>query len=978
MKKIRKALIALGLSIVMTGVTVGTYAPTMVEAATTTYYNRTEYEVHTSGNWSYIVMDKEAKIVQYAGEEGAVSIPTELDGMKVTAILTTYSRHNDRQAGAFKGNVGMQTLVIPSGITYIDTYAFEGCVGLQQVLFSDTVEEIAEGAFYNCQYLQTISFKGAGLKKIGNFAFSKCAALDNVKFPDSLESIGVCAFHDCDALVSIVIPDSVTELGAAAFWNCDSLLDVTIGNGVKELNYYDNWRYSSANSNSEWHGVFESCVALTNVTIGTGVEKIGIDAFAGAGLVSVDIPDNVRTIEQGAFYECNNLVTMTGGNGLQSIGVNAFYSCDKLESVNIGKKVKSIGDTAFIYNVALKEIVIPNSVTSLGAGAFYNCTSLTRAEIGNGVTELKDYDNWRISSGNSDGEHHGTFENCVSLAAVTIGNGVTTIGVDVFAGTALVEVDIPDNVKTVGQGAFQNCQSLKRAVIGDGVTTIGTQAFYGNAVLREVKLGNNVTNIGDRCFWNDTALEELVIPGSVTTVGNALCYGCTSLKKVIIGNGVTELKDYDNWRLNSGNGDKEHHGAFENCTSLEDVAIGNGLTTLGVDAFAGTKITSLLLPAKVSSVGQGSFYNLALTNLYFTGNAPTLGTNLFGASSVPTMNKLAGKTGYDALEYVFTEFTPIKVTYDLNNTEVFAITPATQMMSPKGGYVIEPISPVAEGYTFLGWYQDKACAQKWDFMNDRVTENTTIYAKWGKNDEIVPKVPGDLATSDASATAAKVTWATVDGATGYNVYVDGKLYNSAPIEVCECVINNLTEDTAYEITITAMNEKGESEKSLIKVVQTTEEKIPESPTSLELADKTADSITIQWESVLGATGYRVYVNGELVTETPVKEAGYVISNLEADTTYRVAVSAVNGKGESEKSLEKEFTTNIDRAKGDVNADTFVDTLDAIEVLKYAAGMSCSVDEENMTIADVNKDTFVDTLDAIEILKYAAGMDSVLD
>lgn len=64
--------------------------------------------------------------------------------------------------------------------------------------------------------------------------------------------------------------------------------------------------------------------------------------------------------------------------------------------------------------------------------------------------------------------------------------------------------------------------------------------------------------------------------------------------------------------------------------------------------------------------------------------------------------------------------------------------------------------------------------------------------------------------------------------------------------------------------------------------------------------------------------------------------------------------------------------------GDITDDEYVDTLDAIEVLKYAAGMDSVINEDNKSLADVNQDTFVDTLDAIELLKHAAGMDSVLD
>ena len=41
----------------------------------------------------------------------------------------------------------------------------------------------------------------------------------------------------------------------------------------------------------------------------------------------------------------------------------------------------------------------------------------------------------------------------------------------------------------------------------------------------------------------------------------------------------------------------------------------------------------------------------------------------------------------------------------------------------------KPDDPTREGHFFLGWYQDSACTQRWDF-DDWVTGNMTLYAGW--------------------------------------------------------------------------------------------------------------------------------------------------------------------------------------------------------------------------------------------------------
>lgn len=48
----------------------------------------------------------------------------------------------------------------------------------------------------------------------------------------------------------------------------------------------------------------------------------------------------------------------------------------------------------------------------------------------------------------------------------------------------------------------------------------------------------------------------------------------------------------------------------------------------------------------------------------------------------------------------------------------------------KGGSVTRPEEPERPGRTFAGWYSDEARTVRWDFENDPVRENLTLYAKW--------------------------------------------------------------------------------------------------------------------------------------------------------------------------------------------------------------------------------------------------------
>ncbi len=46
----------------------------------------------------------------------------------------------------------------------------------------------------------------------------------------------------------------------------------------------------------------------------------------------------------------------------------------------------------------------------------------------------------------------------------------------------------------------------------------------------------------------------------------------------------------------------------------------------------------------------------------------------------------------------------------------------------------EPTEPTKEGYTFVGWYKEAACQNKWDFATEKMPANAvTLYAKWEAN-----------------------------------------------------------------------------------------------------------------------------------------------------------------------------------------------------------------------------------------------------
>ena len=87
--------------------------------------------------------------------------------------------------------------------------------------------------------------------------------------------------------------------------------------------------------------------ASGNVSIPYGVLNIESEAFAGcADIISLRIPETVKSLGDGAFRDCPALTTAVIEEGLTTIGAYAFAGNGALRSVTLPDSVLSIEDTA--------------------------------------------------------------------------------------------------------------------------------------------------------------------------------------------------------------------------------------------------------------------------------------------------------------------------------------------------------------------------------------------------------------------------------------------------------------------------------------------------------------------------------------------------------------------------------------------------------------------------------------------------------
>ena len=105
-------------------------------------------------------------ITEYTGAGGDIEIPSEIDGMKVTAIGNTF-----KETGAFQGCLSITSVVIPDGVTEIQDNAFQSCSNLETVVIPSSVTLLRNCAFNDCPNVKAVYFEGDA-PRIANYVFS--------------------------------------------------------------------------------------------------------------------------------------------------------------------------------------------------------------------------------------------------------------------------------------------------------------------------------------------------------------------------------------------------------------------------------------------------------------------------------------------------------------------------------------------------------------------------------------------------------------------------------------------------------------------------------------------------------------------------------------------------------------------------------------------------------------------------------------
>lgn len=434
---------------------------------------------------------------------------------------------------------------------------------------------------------------GKGITSIGASAFENCTSLEIIELEEGITSINGYAFYGCTSLKELKLPKSLKSIGENAFEGCTSLQKVTAYPKLTSLKN-TSFRKCGALTIRGYEGSYIQEYAIEKKIPFESMGKWGTCGYSAEWYL-IDGTLTISGANNMADYSETNKAPWTGlkvtkivVENISTIGNYAFAGLSEVTEITLPTTVYEIGDYAFKNCAGLKSIEIPDSLELgiISEGMFYGCTSLETIKLPDNIRKIENY----------------AFANCKSLRSFIV----------------------PKDVTQISEGTFLNCESLSNITLGNEITAIESSAFAGCG-LTEIQLPSGITNIGEEAFVGNK-FTEIIIPSGVSKLGVGAFSGCELLQSISVeennnnfsaSNGVLYDKVGTTLLLCPGGKEGSYtlprrttkiaESAFKDCKKITELILPSGLTTIGGKAFSGMNLTNIEIPAELERLSPDAF-----------------------------------------------------------------------------------------------------------------------------------------------------------------------------------------------------------------------------------------------------------------------------------------------------------------------------------------------------------------------------------
>lgn len=186
----------------------------------------TKCKATTKDDFTYTVKDNNATITAYSGTASNLTIPSTIDGYNVKEIGT----HAFDESRTQTNGSCIVNLKISEGITKIGDFAFVRCANLENIELPESLISLGEQTFLECTKLKKINIPSK-IVQLGYSGFMfQGTGFEEFTIPKNVTSISTATFRSCKNLKKfIVYSDNVVYGDNDVFQYCSSDL-VLYGN----------------------------------------------------------------------------------------------------------------------------------------------------------------------------------------------------------------------------------------------------------------------------------------------------------------------------------------------------------------------------------------------------------------------------------------------------------------------------------------------------------------------------------------------------------------------------------------------------------------------------------------------------------------------------------------------------------------------------------------------------------------------------
>ena len=565
-----------------------------------------------------------------------------------------------------------------------------GKVSLKSIKLPSSITAIDTFAFQSCSGLTGQLLIPNGVTYIGPLAFWGDSLLTGtLNIPYSVTKIDDLSFFNCKGLSGkLTIPNSVTSIGHAAFYHCEGISSLMLPNSLPFLK----------------SSTFEGCIGLKSITVARPVPP-GLDIpFYGINKTTchLTVPLGSKAIYQSTdvwneFLNISEAILVTynsyGGGVYDDLmltdpakilepenPIKTSYSFDGWYKEPAFKTVWNFASDSVKTNTTLYAKWVLNKTINITTPGTLN-TLLTKTEADTTI--------YLVLTGNINAKDICFMRDCMPLLALLDLSSTRIMAYEGTQGTINnfwnlnKKYSYPANTMPVisfcyPMNAGKGKESLRSIKLPSGILKIDGWAFSGCG-LNQLSIPNSVISIDSFAFINNRNLSgTLIIPSSVNIICAYAFVDCDKINKLIIPNSC-KLIEYQ---------------AFD------------------FFGFANINIIVNRQEPPIIKENEDAFGNLQKTS---------------GKLIVPRGAKLAYQAAYSWKDFMHMEEASLVIfnTNGGNSINEFLISDTTTISAPT--------DPIKTGYTFVGWYKDSFQTNIWDFINDSVKDNITLYAKWSIN-----------------------------------------------------------------------------------------------------------------------------------------------------------------------------------------------------------------------------------------------------